>query len=534
MWQPFVYGILLAMGVAIGVWLKPGQGLTTFSLGNNKFSELFSLIRDNYVDTVNIDELQEKTLNNMLSSLDPHSVYIDVNDVPAANEQLEGEFEGIGVEFNILNDTIMVVSALSGGPSAELGIQSGDRIIKADSVNLAGVGVTNEKVIKTLRGPGNSHVKVTIFRPSTRKLITFDIKRGTIPINSIDAALMLNASTAYIKLSRFAEKTHEEFLAAFEKLASLGKVNNLVLDLRGNPGGFLQVATLLTDELLGGRKLIVYTQGRTKHRQEYETERPGIFESGQLVVLIDEGSASASEIVSGAIQDWDRGLIIGRRSFGKGLVQEPFELSDGSALRLTVSRYYTPSGRCIQKSYNDYSHDLRKRIESGELESENMEMIFDSTPYYTKIKNRKVYGGGGISPDIRVAIDTSYYSAFLTNAFAGGMLSKFAFDYTDRNREKLLKQFKSANEFETSFALAEQDAQAFISFCTSQSIKAPDPQEWHKSGNFVSLQLKALIARQLWKDNGYYEVICRQDKMVQRALEALKNYDKVLSLKLRK
>jgi carboxyl-terminal processing protease len=295
-----------------------------------------------------MDELEEKTINEMLTNLDPHSVYIPAKDLQQANEQLEGNFEGIGVEFNILNDTIMVVSAINGGPSQILGIQAGDRIIKVDTQVVAGVGIKNEQVFKLLRGPKDSKVNVVIYRPDANKKIPYTIKRNTIPIHSVDVSMMLNNETGYIKVSRFAANTHEEFVKALNQLKLQG-LQNLVVDLRGNPGGYLTAATEISDELLNDNKMIVYTSGRKQPRNEYKASRDGLFEKGKLVVLIDEGSASASEIVSGAIQDWDRGIIIGRRSFGKGLVQEPFELRDGSAIRLTIARYYTPSGRCIQK-----------------------------------------------------------------------------------------------------------------------------------------------------------------------------------------
>jgi carboxyl-terminal processing protease len=320
--------------------------------GKNKFTELLGIINQSYVDSVEMSELEEQAINDLLKGLDPHSVYIAASDLKQANEQLEGNFEGIGVEFNIVNDTIMVVTALNGGPAMELGIMPGDRIVGVDSTNVAGVGITSEKVFKMLRGQGGTKVDVTIYRPSAKDNIKYTITRGTIPIFSVDAWRMLNKETGYIKISRFAENTHEEFLKAFADLKAEG-VQNLVIDLRSNPGGYLSAAIELVDELLEDHKLIVYTQGRSKPRAEYSSERVGVFEQGKLVVLLDEGSASASEIVGGAVQDWDRGMVIGRRSFGKGLVQEPYELSDGSAIRLTVSRYYTPSGRCIQKDYSD-------------------------------------------------------------------------------------------------------------------------------------------------------------------------------------
>ena len=369
-WQPFIYGILIAAGILIGVWLKPSGNIRTIINGKNKISEIINIVNQAYVDTVNVEQLEERTINEMLSQLDPHSVYIPAKDLQQANEQLEGNFEGIGVEFNILNDTIMVVTAINGGPSQELGIQAGDRIISVNWKSVTNTKISNEKVFKLLRGPKGTEVKVEIFRPDAHKRIPYTIKRGTIPIYSVDVSMMLNNETGYIKISRFAATTHKEFV---EAISTLKKQNlkNLIVDLRGNPGGYLTAASELADEFLDDKKLIVYTQGREQPRVDYKAEKEGKFEQGKLIVLIDEGSASASEILSGAIQDWDRGLIIGRRSFGKGLVQEPFELHDGSALRLTIARYYTPSGRCIQKTYkggfDEYEHELLKRYEDGEL-----------------------------------------------------------------------------------------------------------------------------------------------------------------------
>ncbi|MBP7511465.1 MAG: S41 family peptidase, partial [Bacteroidia bacterium] len=438
-WQPFVYALVLSFGLLLGIILKPANTVGNFLGGKNKFTELLGIINQSYVDSVEMSELEEQAINDLLKGLDPHSVYIAASDLKQANEQLEGNFEGIGVEFNIVNDTIMVVTALNGGPAMELGIMPGDRIIGVDSTNVAGVGITSEKVFKMLRGQGGTKVDVTIYRPSAKDNIKYTITRGTIPIFSVDAWRMLNKETGYIKISRFAENTHEEFLKAFADLKAEG-VQNLVIDLRSNPGGYLSAAIELVDELLEDHKLIVYTQGRSKPRAEYSSERVGVFEQGKLVVLLDEGSASASEIVGGAVQDWDRGMVIGRRSFGKGLVQEPYELSDGSAIRLTVSRYYTPSGRCIQKDYSDkekYEHDLMDRFENGELENDGRAAIFDSTPYYTLRLKRTVYGGGGILPDFFVPIDTGYYSNFLTMVVANALIGKFAYEYLDQNRSAI-------------------------------------------------------------------------------------------------
>jgi carboxyl-terminal processing protease len=526
-WQPFIYGLLIAGGITIGMLLRPAQGLKGFAGGKNKFSEIFSIINQAYVDTVNLDQLETQAINDMLTRLDPHSVYIPAQELAHANEQLEGNFEGIGVEFNIFHDTIMVVAALNGGPSEALGIQSGDRIVEVDGKKVTNVNITNEQVFKLLRGQGGTRVNVLVYRPGISKKLTFNITRGTIPIHSVDLGVMLNRETGYIKVSRFAANTHEEFLAALRKLEDQG-LRNLVLDLRGNPGGYLMAATQIADEFIDGDKLLVYTEGRSQDRKDYTANEEGHFEKGHVIVLIDEGSASASEIVSGTIQDWDRGLIIGRRSFGKGLVQEPFELRDGSALRLTVSRYYTPSGRCIQKTYKegyeDYENEIMTRFDSGELQDSSKLYIGDSTIYHTA-KGRVVYGGGGIIPDIFVPIDTSYNSTFYTRVITSGTLNQFAIGYADTHRPGL-KRFGNAAQFNREFN--DDVLSALVASARAVGIEAP-AADLARSGRHLSTQVKALIARQLWRDEGYFTVMSPNDKVLRRALESLQNYDKLLS-----
>ena len=521
-WQPFIYALVLSIGLAMGIFLRPAGSVQTFIGKSDKFSELLSIIDQSYVDTVDKDVLEEETLNEMLHNLDPHSVYIPASELKVANEQLEGNFEGLGVEFNIIDDTIMVVSALNGGPAQELGILPGDRIVKVDSIRVAGNGITSEKVFKLLRGKGGSKVKVQIYRSGEKQLIPFTITRGTIPIYSVDAWRMLDKETGYIKVSRFAENTHDEFMAAFNELKAQN-LQNLVLDLRGNPGGYLKTAIDLADEFLEDAKLIVYTQGRSKPRTEYSAERKGVFEKGKLVVLIDEGSASASEIVSGAIQDWDRGMVIGRRSFGKGLVQEPYELSDGSALRLTVSRYYTPSGRCIQKDYSDkdkYDHELYERYANGELESEGTQTIFDSTPFFTKRLNRPVFGGGGIYPDKFVAIDTSYNSQFIMKVISKGLIGKFSYEYLDAHRKEITA-IKDLTSYVNGYQISQKVFEDFIAFVVKNEVQSPNKEEKKRSEKFIKLQLKALVARQIWRDQGFFAVVQTEDKAIAAALNAI-------------
>jgi carboxyl-terminal processing protease len=529
-WQPFIYALLIALGIAIGVWLKPSGKMAMLVSGNSRVSEVLKMIHQFYVDEVDIDSLETLAINNTLSELDPHSVYIPASELSAANEQLEGNFEGIGVEFAIYSDTIMVVAAINGGPSEIAGIKAGDRIVKVNDTLVCNTGITNEKVYKLLRGPKGTKVKVTVYRPVANDEISYTLKRGTIPIHSVDAYMMLDAVTGYVKVSRFSANTHQEFLDGLAALDKKG-MQQLILDLRGNPGGYLSAAIDITDEFLDDNKKIVYTKGRVREEAEYDAERKGVFESGKLVVLIDEGSASASEIVSGALQDWDRGIIIGRRSFGKGLVQEPFDLKDGSALRLTVSRYYTPSGRCIQKKYSDgaqaYEEELMKRFQDGELEDISKNKLDDTTRYYTHT-GRIVYGGGGIIPDIFVAIDTTVATGFINRLLSANMFNQFAYAYCDRGRKEFVR-YTSVEAF-IAKAADHHLVQQFSTFCKQNKIAYSD-EEFSKSYKYIDEHLKALIARQIWRENGYYTVLNKSDKVVQQALAAFKNYDNYLRKK---
>ncbi len=527
--QPVIYALLISFGLALGIYIKPGINNNNFFAGKNKFSELISIIDQSYVDSVDIEKLEHRTIDDLLVNLDPHSIYIPASELKGANERLEGNFEGIGIEFNIISDTIMVAVALDGGPAHQLGILPGDRIVKVDSIVVAGNGITSERVFKLLKGKGGTKVEVTIYRPSVKRLIPYLITRNKVQIYSVQAWMMLNQETGYIKISEFAANTNEEFLKAFEELSRKG-LKNLVLDLRGNSGGYLNTAIQLADEFLDDKKLIVYTKGRAKARTQYEAEQTGVFEKGNLIILIDEGSASASEILSGAIQDWDRGIIVGRRSYGKGLVQEPYELSDGSAIRLTVSRYYTPSGRCIQKDYSNaenYEHDLLTRYENGELEDGTKRVIFDSTPYLTKQLGRTVFGGGGIYPDLFVPLDTLSSSKFLTNIVSNGLIGKFAYDYLDRNR-KAISAIPSLKIFADAYVISDQTYADFISFATRQGIPVPSEMESLRSKQFIKLQIKALIARQIWRDQGFYTVILKDDKGIKQAMHALEVYNELL------
>lgn len=531
-WQPFIYALLIVVGIIMGIWLKPNTDGSAFVFrSKSKIGQILRIINEAYVDTVNIDSIEEVAIEELLTQLDPHSVYIPARDLQQANEGLEGNFEGVGIEFSILDDTIMVANVLKDGPASKVGILPGDRIIKVDTTNVAGVGIKNEQVFKLLRGNAGTKVLVQLFRPDGKRKLAINISRGQIPIYSVDAALMLNNQTGYIKIERFAASTHQEFLEALEKLQTK-QMKNLILDLRNNPGGYLSAATDIADEFLNDKKLIVYTEGRTQRRVEYRAENPGSFETGKLIILIDEGSASASEIVSGAVQDWDRGVILGRRSFGKGLVQEPFQLSDGSAVRLTVSRYYTPAGRCIQKDYTEgveaYEHEISNRYEYGEVSDETKQKIKDSTVYKTD-KGRKVYGGGGIMPDVFVAVDTSYINHFYAAIFEQSLLSRFTYNYMDANRKKLTSTYQNAGTFNASFLVSNDLWNSFVSYIKQNSTTDFTTQEINQSEKHVRLLIKAMIARQVWRDEGYYSVLSSEDKMIRKAIETFSsNYEKLL------
>jgi carboxyl-terminal processing protease len=415
----------------------------------------------------------------------------------------------------------MVVTVVSGGPSDQLGIQSGDRIVKIDDKNFAGIHITNDDVLKNLRGPGGTKVKVSILRRGQNHFIDFNIKRGKIPLYSVDVAYMLDVETGYIKISTFGETTYDDYLNAFMKLKGMD-MKNLVLDLRGNPGGYLNTAVKIADEFLSDHKMIVYTKGRIHRNEEYRATTRGFFEQGKLIVLIDEGSASASEIVSGALQDWDRATIVGRRSFGKGLVQEENSFPDGSAIRLTIARYYTPTGRSIQKPYDkgyeDYSHELMDRIKKGELESIDSISFPDSLKFTTP-SGHTVYGGGGIMPDVFVPLDTSFNTDFYSDAMADGLVVQFAYDYLDRNRGHFNK-YRGFDEFNKSFSVTDDIYKHFADYAVKSGIKKNE-QAIKRSSPLIRNLIKAYIARQLYKNDGFYPVIHQMDEALKKAMELM-------------
>ncbi len=519
---PIIFSIVLIFGILIGIFLSGKTNIKGKFQSYDKINDVINFALQDYVDTISKERLEEKAINGMLESLDPHSVYIPAEDFKEANDPLMGNFEGIGVQFRILNDTIMVVNTISGGPSEKAGLMAGDRIINVDKKKVAGIGIKDADVLKKLKGKKGSKVNVSIFRRGVNHLLSFDIIRDVIPTYSIDIAYMVDKNIGYIKLSKFSATTGNEFNEALIKLKSEG-MRKLILDLRGNGGGFLNAAIDVADQFLETHKIIVYTEGKNRPKQVASSTSEGLFEKQPLVVLIDEFSASASEIIAGAIQDNDRGLIIGRRSFGKGLVQEQFSLSDGSAVRLTVARYHTPTGRCIQKSYqhgyNEYMNDLNERYLNGEFERPDTTKFADSLKYKTP-KGKIVYGGGGIMPDIYIPMVVDKNLEYYNQLINKGLIYQFAFDFTDKNR-KILNVYKNADDFTKKFEINNQIYSEFVNFAESNGIKQ-NIKGFEESKARIKLLLKAFIARNLLDDKGFYPIYLQSDIGFLRALDELK------------
>ena len=496
-----------------------------FEAQGQKFSTLLYYMDQLYVEETDMEALVETAIVNMLEEMDPHSVYIPADELQAADEPLNGNFEGVGIQFNIFKDTIMVVSPISGGPSEKLGIMAGDRIVTVDGEVVAGIGVTNKDVQRLLKGPKGTKVTVGIKRGNEPDLLEFEIIRDKIPIYSVDASFMVAPEIGYIKVNRFSRSTMSEMYEAFAALKQSG-MEDLILDLQGNGGGMLRTAIQMADEFLSEEKLIVYTEGRNFPRDDTFARIPGRFEKGRLIVLIDQGSASASEIVSGAVQDWDRGLIVGRRSFGKGLVQRPVNLPDGSAVRLTVQKYYTPSGRCIQKPYDEgvdaYRQEKYERYESGELLSLDSLELPDSLKYTTRIQHRTVYGGGGILPDVFVPLDTTDNSSYFTSILRKGLDSRFALNYVDSLRSSLEADYPDEDTFIAEFEIPSSMLEAFQTFATSEGVTF-DAEGWESSGDAIALRLKAMIGRNFLEQGTFYRVISGLNESLQRAIEILQN-----------
>ena len=518
---PLFLSLALAVGVLIGAnsfKASPNNSAAT-AKSYLKFRDILSYIDRDYVDTVDIEALSDYAITQMLEKLDPHTAYIPASEMEMARSYLEGDFEGIGVEFNIFRDTVRVVTPLSGGPSEAVGLQAGDKILKVNGKNIAGIGITNQGVFENLRGAKGTKVQLTIQRKEEPKPLNFVVTRSKIPSVSVDVSYMVNERTGYIKVTRFAANTYAEFKAALLKLKKQG-MQNLVLDLRGNPGGYMDRATKMADEFIAGNKKIVYTDGKgSKYDSETYARMKGEFEQGPLVVLLDEGSASASEIVAGALQDNDRALIVGRRSFGKGLVQMPIPLNDGSELRLTISRYYTPSGRSIQKPYiaggEDYEQDIYNRFQRGEYFHPDS-IHFNETLKYKTQNGRVVYGGGGIMPDIFVARDTTELTNYLNQLYAKNLVREYALDYYHDHRKDLEKV--PFARFRASFEVSDKMLQDLVR--EASALKIPyDDADFNRSRTLLKNNIKAYIARSIYGANGFYPVYHEKDDELKQALQ---------------
>jgi len=521
---PFLLAICLIAGIAIGTFYAnhfSGNKLGIINTSSNKLNALLRIIDDQYVDTVNMGELVEEAMPQILSELDPHSSYIPAKDLEAVNADLKGSFSGIGIQFTIQNDTIHVNSVIQGGPSEKVGLMAGDRIVEVDDSAFVGKIVTNSEAMKRLKGEKGSKVKLGVYRPGEKDLLHFTVIRGNIPVKSIDAAYMINEKVGYIKVNKFGETTYPELLIALAKL-NQKNCEGLIVDLRGNTGGYMAAAIQMVNEFLPNNRLIVYTQGRKSPREDYNSNGTGSNQKMPLVVLVDEGSASASEIFAGAIQDNDRGTIVGRRSFGKGLVQQPIEFSDGSAIRLTIARYYTPSGRCIQKPYekgkeSEYELDLLTRYEHGEFFSADSIKQDETEVYHTRL-GRPVYGGGGIMPDIFVPQDTTGMTSYFRMAANRGLIIRYTFDYTDQNRITLQK-YDTPEKMEA-YLKGQNLLNKFAAWAEKKGLKRRN-NLMMKSRRLFEMSLYGNIIYNMLGMEAYVEYLNESDKTVLKAVEIL-------------
>jgi carboxyl-terminal processing protease len=519
-WLPLLLSMVMIAGMFIGYRIKenmPGRGFF-YIQKKTPVQEVISLIENKYVDDVKTDSIANNAIEVMLTQLDPHSVFIPASQLQQLKEELAGEFYGIGVEYKVLNDTINVLNVLKDGPSEKAGLQLGDQILQVGDSIVTGVNVTTAKIRRYLRGSGGTKIKLIILRNGKKSLIT--IVRGMIPLYSLDAAYMINDKTGYLRFNKFSETTYKEFMQATEKLKNQG-MQNMILDFRDNGGGILTEATDIADEFLSGNKLITYTEGKHSKKKEYLCKREGIFENGKVVVLANDGTASASEVLIGALQDWDRATVIGRRTFGKGLVQEQFELSDGSGIRLTISRYFTPLGRSIQKSYSEGSEAYRDELDSRYRHGEGL--FADSIKHYNskafKTKDGKiVYSGGGITPDVFVAVDTTGYNGELNKAIVKGTINDFVYRNYLYNRTQFAV-YKSPLDFEKNYSIDEQTWRNLTNYAIKDSVDLTLLGTKEKQA--LTKQIKLSTARQIWKSEGLFKVSNANDPVIKKALEVL-------------
>ena len=525
------FTIVLFFSVSIS--LQAQSNRETAEIEFQKFGGILDIIDNYYVDSVNTAELIDKAIIATLENLDPHSVYIPKKEVDATNEPLVGNFEGVGIQFNILSDTIIIANVIPGGPSERVGLLPGDKIILVNDTLISGVKIANSGVMGKLRGPKNTKVKVSVLRKGEKKLLDFTITRDKIPLYSVDASYMIDNKIGYIKLSKFSATTVEEVHNAIAKLQAKGMIE-LILDLQDNGGGYLNAAVGVADEFLDKDKLIVYTEGLHQPRQTFTGGNKGLFENGNLVVLINENSASASEIVSGALQDWDRALVVGRNSFGKGLVQKPFPLMDGSQVRLTIAEYFTPTGRCIQRPYDkgkrDYYSEFEKRYTSGRLMYMDSIKLPDSLRYTTLTTKRNVYGCGGILPDIFVGIDTLETSEYFSNLVRKGVFNTFVLKYLDNNRKTILEKYPNIQTYKTNFEVDKTLIDMLIKAGEEDSVKY-DAVQYKKSERIIKTNLKALIARSVYDAGDFYYIINDLNNSYAKALKVLQE-DKIKNFKI--
>ncbi len=521
-WLPLLFSLVMIAGMAFGFNLhkQTGSSKNFFARSKrNSVDEAMELIKSKYVDSVHMDTLEEGAIQQMMNELDPHSIYIPADNLKDVNDDIKGNFEGIGVEFNRFADTVHILYVLPNGPGDKAGLKVGDRILKANDSSLVGSS-NNDAVRHLIRGPVNSQVVLSILR--NNKPLNITVTRGTIPVPSLDAAYMISKTTGFIKLNKFSGSTYEEFMKALETLKQQG-MTKMVLDLRGNGGGLMNEAIDIADEFLDGDKLIVYTEGSNSEKREYRARRTGLFETGEVVVLVDEFSASASEILSGALQDWDRATIIGRRTFGKGLVQEQYTLSDGSAIRLTVARYYTPAGRSIQRPYDKgkkiYYEEIIDRVHNGALTSADSNKVATGSAYKTLLKKRTVYGGGGIMPDVFVSIDTNVLQKNVTQLYLETTFSNFIYSYYIQHVNEF-NQYSSPLDFAKRFAGINNAWDELVKYAAKDNIYLQNIPEKDKQG--IKEKMKAYLARYKWRNEGFYEVLNESDAAVKKALEIIK------------
>ncbi len=520
-WLPLLLSLVMISGMFFGFKLHQQTGSDNFFQRDrtSTLQETMELIKKHYVDSVELDSLRDDAINAVMEQLDPHSVYIPASDVSEANEELKGGFDGIGVEFNLFKDTVNVIYVIPDGPSEKAGLRLGDKIIAVDDSSIVSKILPIQQIRRMIRGKSGSDVRLRIIRGASPQTIT--VTRGRIPLPAVDAAYMVDKTTGYIKLNKFSESAYKEFMASLEKLKGTG-MQALMLDLRGNGGGYVKEAVNIADEFLNGEKLIVYTQGTNINRRAYKAGKDGMFEIGKLVVLVDELSASASEILAGALQDWDRATIVGRRTFGKGLVQEPYNLSDGSVIRLTIARYFTASGRSIQRPYDKgkkiYMEELRERYENGEyINPDSVHTTSDKV--YKTSGGRPVYGGGGITPDVRVAVDTSSFTRKVTKLYLDGRFNAFVYQYYISHQPEL-QRYKTPAEFATGYQNTADAWKQLVDYALQDSIYLSNVPAFDKQN--IEQRIKAYLARLRWRNQGFYEVFNSYDPIFRKGLEAVK------------